>query len=162
MDNKFIEFSDLAKMLFGYNDPCPFDTAAHYGYALLCIAGADGEVSKEEMDWLTKFYAYTMGAPKDLVDAWKSFDYKKAKLETILEKLEGVPVNFARALIYDAIRMSKADKEYAQKERKSVFKAAGILGVDKVIVAQLECLVENEITMRNHVALLLETPGYKI
>ena len=158
MDTRTYEFSPVAKMLFGYTDPCPYETAQSYGHALICIAGADEEVSQEEMDWLTKFYAYTMGVPKDLVAAWESFDFRKGNLEEILKSLGGVPVNFKKSLIYDAIRMSSADG-YVHREKLSVYKAAELLGIDKKTVAMLECLVEVELSLRKQVALMLEVPS---
>ena len=161
MDQDYYEFSDYAKMVFGYPELCPAVTAKNYGYALLCISGADGEVSESELHWLTKYYGFMMGAPKELTDDWTSFDYKKANLSDVLKNLDGVPVNFSRALIFDAIRMASADG-YVRKEKRSVYTAAKILGVDKHIVAGLECLVENELTFKKHMAILLEVPSYKI
>lgn len=155
----FYEFSEYAKVTFGYPDKCPAVTAKNYGYALLCIAGADGTVSESELHWLLKYYGFIMGAPKELLDDWANFDYKNTKIEDILKNLEGVPVNFSRALIYDAIRMASADG-YVRKEKKSVYKAAKLIGVDKHIVASLECLVENELTLKKHTSILLEVPNY--
>lgn len=46
-----------------------------YGYALLTIAGADGEVSAPEMEWLTHDLAEAAHVPKETISSWENFDY---------------------------------------------------------------------------------------
>jgi hypothetical protein len=49
----------------------------NYGYALLAIAGADGEVSEAEINWLLN-HQRLVGAPEEVIEKYKTFDYKNA------------------------------------------------------------------------------------
>ncbi|MFT6136456.1 MAG: hypothetical protein ACJAZM_002961, partial [Cyclobacteriaceae bacterium] len=46
-----------------------------YGYALLAIAGSDGEVSDPELEWLTISLARSLGVSQEVVAAWETFDF---------------------------------------------------------------------------------------
>ena len=52
----------------------------NYGYALLAIAGADGEVSEAEFNWLVN-HQRLAGAPEEVIEKYKTFEYKNADLE---------------------------------------------------------------------------------
>ena len=47
-------------------------------------------------------------------------------------------------MLYQAIKMSRADGVYHDKEKAAVARAAQILGVERSVVASLESLVEIE------------------
>lgn len=118
------------------------------GYALLTIAGADGEVSEPEMNWLVTNLGKTAGIPKEVIDDIKAFDYRNGDLRSIiLEIATDIPLNYGRAIIYDAVRMSRADGSYRPEEQQAVHKAAGILNVNMDIVHALEGLLEMEDSM---------------
>ncbi|NER03416.1 MAG: hypothetical protein F6K17_12760, partial [Okeania sp. SIO3C4] len=72
--------------------------------------------------------------------------YKNAKLEEVLPKIKAdVPSWSApRTLLYHAIKMSRADKNYAKQEEEAVKKAAKLLGVEDDITLSLNILVEME------------------
>ena len=116
-----------------------------YGYALLAIAGADGEVSQPEMDWLTLEMAQNVVVPEDIILAWKTFDAPNADLVELFTTFNITTiVSFNKILIYDAIRMSYADNEFSDRERAGVATAARLLNVDKDAIISLEALVELE------------------
>ena len=123
----------------------PFEAYVNYGYALLAIAGADGEVSEPEMNWLID-HQRMVGAPEEAIAKYKTFDYKNAKLEDLLPKIKGdIPGWSAeRTLLYHAIKMAQADKDYAKEEQEAVKKAAKLLGVEDDITLALNALVEME------------------
>ncbi|MFT4738552.1 MAG: hypothetical protein ACI92W_002675, partial [Paraglaciecola sp.] len=52
--------------------------------------------------------------------------------------------DFNRLLIYDAVRMSCADDDYADEEKEKVMEAASILNLDREAVISIEALVEME------------------
>jgi hypothetical protein len=49
-----------------------------------------------------------------------------------------------RALLYDVIRITKADEDYAQAEQAAVNKAAQLLGIDEEWVDKISALVDAE------------------
>ncbi|NEO29459.1 MAG: hypothetical protein F6K36_03190 [Symploca sp. SIO3C6] len=143
-DEKMVTVSSFAKDEYGIS-AATIEAMINYGYALLAIAGADQEVSEKEMEWLinhqTKF-----GAPQEVVELYKSFDYKNANIKELLSKIKvdvatwSAPPN----LIYHGIHMSSADGVYAEAERETVKQAAKILGVADDVVLTLESLVDME------------------
>ncbi len=116
-----------------------------YGFALLTIAGADGDVSDPEMDWLTEDLGQSLKVSTELIEAWEEFDWENADLSEIFQRLNPNQItNYSRLMLYDAIRMSYADGDFSDKERESVDECARILKVNKEVVMAMEALVEME------------------
>jgi uncharacterized tellurite resistance protein B-like protein len=135
---------DIAPIFYGIS-VVPKKHWESYGYALLIIAGADGTVSQPELEWLTQELAPAVGIPDEIAEAWEVYEYKESSLEHIFEILKpGNTGNFARLLIYDAIRMASADHDYADKERAIVSKTARILQVPQEVILTIEALVDLE------------------
>ncbi|MEM7119037.1 MAG: TerB family tellurite resistance protein [Chloroflexota bacterium] len=138
-----VTFSDMGKAMYGINN-APIEAWYAYGYALITIAGADGNVSKPEMDWLINHFA-AVGAPQMVLDAWQAFDAATGDLDHLLGQLSSdIPLNYARVLLYDAIRMARADDNYAREERDAVAKAARILRIDSATAGTIESVVDME------------------
>lgn len=117
----------------------------NYGFALLVIAGSDGEVSDPELEWLTINLAKTLKVDEATIAAWEEYDFEEKDLEDVFQKIDSMSVaSFNKLLIYDAIRMSYADDDYADEERAKVGEAAAMLGLNKEIVSAIEVLVEQE------------------
>ncbi|NER91648.1 hypothetical protein [Moorena sp. SIO3A2] len=146
-DDKMQTLSSFAKDEYGLSS-ASFQAMVNYGYALLAIAGGDGEVSDPEMQWLIN-HQNQFGAPEDVVGLYQSFDYKNANLQELLPdiKADVETLSAANSLIYHAIKMSSADGVYADAERAKVKEAAKIIGVADDIVLTLESLVEMERTV---------------
>jgi uncharacterized tellurite resistance protein B-like protein len=116
-----------------------------YGLALLTIAGADGDVSDPELDWLTEELGVVLSVPEETIVAWEEFEWANADLAEIFQRLNPNQIaNYSKLILYDAIRMSYADGDYSDKERESVEDCARILRVSKETVLALEALVELE------------------
>ena len=116
-----------------------------YGYALLVIAGSDGEVSDPELEWLTISLAKSLDVDEATVAAWEEYDFEEEELDDVFHKIDSKSVaSFNKLLIYDAIRMSYADDDYADDERARVGEAAALLGLTKNMVLAIEVLVEQE------------------
>jgi len=116
-----------------------------YGFALLTIAGSDGDVSDPELDWLTEELAVTLSVSEDIIVAWEEFEWLNADLAEIFQRLNPNQIaNYSKLILYDAIRMSYADGDYSDKERESVEDCARILRVNKETMLALEALVELE------------------
>ena len=116
-----------------------------YGFALLCIAGSDGEVSDPEMEWLTIDLAQSLRIDEEIVADWEEFEFDEADLEEIFFSFRHASfANFNKLLLYDAIRMCSADGDYAEEEKERVYEAAKILQVSREAVIAIEALVEME------------------
>ncbi|MDF5716651.1 MAG: TerB family tellurite resistance protein [Rhizonema sp. NSF051] len=139
-----VPFSEFLKKNLNISS-APYEAILHYGYALLAIAGADGEVSEAELNWLLN-HQRTVGAPEEIIEQYKTFDYKSADLENLLTKIT-VDVSTwskSRTLLYHAIQMSRADGDYSIEEQKAVKKAAKLLKVEDDIALALSRLVDTE------------------
>lgn len=116
-----------------------------YGYVLLNIAGSDGEVSDEELEWLTVECAEAVGISEDILSDWEEFEYDEDELEELFVNLNTSSfANFNKLLIYDAIRMASADGDYAEDEKEQVYNAAKLMKVPSEAVTAIEALVELE------------------
>ncbi|MUG98158.1 hypothetical protein F7734_39965 [Scytonema sp. UIC 10036] len=136
--------SEFMKKNLGISE-APIEAYLNYGYALLAIAGADGEVSEAELNWLLN-HQRLVGAPEEIIEKYKAFEYKKADLENLLSKIS-VDVSTwskSRSLLYHAIQMARADNNYSIEEQKAVKKAAKLLKVEDDIALALNRLVETE------------------
>ena len=123
----------------------PESSWREYGYALLTIAGSDGEVSEPELEWLTVECAKAVGVKEDIIADWEEYDFEEGELEEIFHAFNTKSfANFNKLLIYDAIRMSSADGDYASDERDQVNHAAQILKVPMETVMAIEALVDLE------------------
>ena len=127
-----------------------------YGFALLTIAGSDGEVSDPELEWLTIDLSRSLGVPQETIVAWEQFDYDDANLKEIFDSFNASSIaDFSRLLIYDAVRMSCADDDYADEEKEKVMEAAHILGLNREAVISIEALIEMEMATDKMRSLIL-------
>ncbi|BAY22221.1 hypothetical protein NIES2100_19840 [Calothrix sp. NIES-2100] len=136
--------SEYMKKNLGISE-APLEAYLNYGYALLAIAGADGVVSEAEFNWLIS-HQRLVGAPEEVVEKYKKFDYKNADLENLLSKIT-VDVDTwskSRTLLYHAIQMARADNDYSIEEQNAVKKAAKLLKVEDDIALALNRLVDTE------------------
>ena len=160
MNNLFekqVEFPTFFQDTYGLSNAKEIATL-YYGYALLIIAGADGEVSQAEMNWLIN-HQRALNIPEYILEAYRTFDYKNGNLEELLPNINNanVPFNVGRSLVYHAIKMSKADFEFADQEQKAVKKAAQLLGVSDDILLALNGLVDVEESVNRTRKALIET-----
>lgn len=136
--------SDLVKFapVFYGMSLVPKEIWREYGYALMCIAGADGEVSDPELEWLTIDLADFLSVDEEVVADWEEYDFESGDLEEIFSSFRHVSfANFNKLILYDAIRMCSADGDYAEEEKERVADAAKILQVAKEALISIEALV---------------------
>ncbi len=136
--------SEFMKKNLGISS-APLEAYLNYGYALLVIAGADGEVSEAEFNWLLN-HQRIVGAPEEAIEKYKTFEYKNADLEDLLSKITVDVSNWSksRTLLYHAIQMARADDSYSLEEQQAVKKAAKLLKVEDDIALALNKLVDAE------------------
>ncbi|NEO57364.1 MAG: hypothetical protein F6K54_32395 [Okeania sp. SIO3B5] len=138
-----------------------FEVGVNCGCALLAIAGADGQLAEAEFQWYIdeqEMVAVDSEAFQEYIEILRKFDWKNANLEELLSQIKfNFPLNFRNSLLYQAIKMSRADGFYHEKEKAAVAKAAEILGVDSNVVVSLESVAEMEDTADRLRIALFET-----
>ncbi|MEO1430188.1 MAG: TerB family tellurite resistance protein [Cyanobacteria bacterium J06633_8] len=137
--------TSYAKKRYNVTAPVNVDVAKNYVRAIVAIASADGELAQEELDWFVE-EQQMLGAQSDFIEEnIIKFDGKNANIEELLGGIHyDFSLNFRRSMLYQAIKMSRADGVYHNKEKAAVARAAQILGVERSVVASLESLVEIE------------------
>ncbi|MGD1912019.1 MAG: hypothetical protein ACFB2X_14535 [Rivularia sp. (in: cyanobacteria)] len=137
--------TSYAKKRYNVTAPVSVDVAKNYVRAIVAIASADGELAQKELDWFVE-EQQMLGAPSDFIEEnIIKFDGKNANIEELLGGIHyDFSLNFRRCMLYQAIKMSRADGVYHDKEKAAVARAAQILGVERSVVASLESLVEIE------------------
>ena len=89
--------------------------------------------------------AREMGVDEEIVADWEEFDFESADLDDLFSSFNSSALaGFNKLLIYDAIRMSSADGDYALEEKEQVHEAARILKVAPEAVVAIEALVDLE------------------
>ncbi len=121
------------------------DVFVTYACALLTIAGADGEISPSEKNYLMN-KLIGLGANDEVINEVKNFDWENANLEALTSELQdaNLPGNWAGALLYDAIKVARADEDYALDEKKAIQTTAKRLGLDDNITFAINGVVEME------------------
>ena len=137
--------TSYAKKKYNITAPVSVDVAKNYVRAIVAIASADGELAQTELDWFVE-EQQMLGAPSDFIEEnIIKFDHKNADIEELLSGIHyDFPLNFRRSMLYQAIKMSRADGVYHDKEKAAVARAAQILGIERSVVVSLESLAEIE------------------
>ncbi|MGK7901115.1 MAG: TerB family tellurite resistance protein [Hormoscilla sp.] len=134
-----------------------FDMGVKYSEALLAIAGADGELADAELQWYIDEVTL-MGGPPEYMEAIRNIDWKNVNLEKVLSEVKfNYPLNVRRTLLYHAIKMSRADGTYHEKEKAAVGRAAEILGVSQSVVKSLESVAEMEDSTEQLLSVILSS-----
>jgi len=155
-----ITLSQAARSRYATDD-VPDAALEAYGYILLAVSAADGEISPRELRWFLD-WADGIGASAELRSKWDAFDPISMDLEKFIagtrERRKGEwkslikaesSINYARTLVYDSIRMARADDEYHRNERDAVHRAAVFLHVDKATLMAIEAVVDLEEGLRD-------------
>jgi hypothetical protein len=121
-----------------FPEDVPDEAALQIGKAILCVAGADQEITSKE--WATYFGLARTYASTEAVNMIRGFDYKRQKLEQVITP-ELKPM--AKLLVYESIRIARADG-FADRERQAAVKVCKLLGVDPGIVPAIEGLLKVE------------------
>ncbi|NET46021.1 TerB family tellurite resistance protein [Okeania sp. SIO2B3] len=142
---KSLQLTKYSQQRYNNAQSIDFDVAVKYGGALMAIAGADGELAEAEFQWYIDEQELLMVDSQEYIEALRQFDWKNANIEELLNGISyNFPLNFRRVMLYQAIKMSRADGSYHEKEKAAVAKAAEILGIERSIVVSLESLAEME------------------
>ncbi len=145
MASNKLQPTQYAKHRYNITQPVDFDVAVNYSTALMAIAAADGELAEGEFQWYVDEQELLLVDSQDYIEALRKIDWKNANLEELLSGISyDFPLNFRRSMLYQAIKMSRGDGNYHEKEKAAVAKAAEILGLEHSVVVSLEALAEIE------------------
>jgi len=143
--SKQIQPTKYAKRKYNLTSPGDFEVGVKYGGALMAIAGAEGELAEAELQWFIDEQQLLMVDSEEYIQRLREFDWKNANIEELLSGIKyDFPLNFRRVILYQAIKMGRADGNYHEKEKAAVAKAAEILGIEKSVLVSLESLAEME------------------
>ena len=147
-----------ARRMYGFTKPVDFEVAMNYGLALMVIAGSDGELADGEMQWYLDEQALMLADSGEYIDALREVDWTSVELPELLRHLnDDFPLNVRRSLLYQAIKMCRADGEYHERERATIQAAAKVLSIEPNVLASLEALAELEDSCDRLRLSLLET-----
>lgn len=142
---KTLQPSQYAKRRYNLTKPIDFEVAVKYGGALMAIAGGDGELAEAELQWYIDEQETLLAEPQEYIEELRKFDWKNANIEELLSGIRyDFPLNFNRSILYQAIKMCRADGNYHDKEKATVARAAEILKIEHHVVVSLESLAELE------------------
>lgn len=137
--------SQYARNRYNATQPVDLDVALKYSTALMAIAGADGELADAELQWYLDEQEILLDEPQEYLEALQTVDWQSASVEELLSGISyDFPLNFRRTMLYQAIKMCRADGQYHDAEKAAVAKAADILGIERSVVVSLESLAEME------------------
>ena len=123
---------------------------------LKVLLAADGVIHPAELNmYLETCRRY--GAADGMLQELQAFDPKGVTFEECFAGIDTMLIP-TRALLYDVIRISKADQDYPESERAAVAQAAHLLGVDDDWVDKITALVDAENALAD-LRLRLLTPG---
>lgn len=124
----------------------PADRFLSIARALKVVLAADGTVHGAEVNaYLEACRRY--GAPDAMLEELRAFDPADTTLESCFQGMDPDSIP-ARALLYEAVRIAKADGTFADAERRAVERAAELLGLDEEWLANITALVDAEDALR--------------
>lgn len=121
---------------YGILQPLPDEVRLSIGKAILVAAGADGDLSKREMDYFLGLQK-GLGATDAMLEQWQKFDYRGQRMDALLDK---ATQPYARIVLYDAIRVARSDGVQTL-ERDALVRMAKVLRIDPAHVPAIEALL---------------------
>ena len=110
--------------------------------ALKVLLAADGAIHPAELNaYLETCKRY--GASPDMVRELQSFNPQDVTFDECFAGIDPMLIP-AKSLLYDVIRIAKADDDYARGERTAVTIAATLLGVESTWIEKITALVDAE------------------
>jgi uncharacterized tellurite resistance protein B-like protein len=139
-----IKLSPIAPSYYGVAE-VPEESILNYGKALLVISGGDGEVSPQEQEWFDTYFCELLKLPEQVTNEFRTFDPLNANLEDLLSDIIfETQLSTSLLLVYDCIRMAKADNDFAKEEAALVRRVAEILSIPPYKVKAIEHFVDAE------------------
>lgn len=109
---------------------------------LKVLLGADGAIHPAELNaYLETCKRY--GASDEQLRELQGFDTHESSLDECFAGIDPIMIP-TRALLYDVIKIAKADGDYARGERAAVTVAAKLLGIDEDWIERITALIDAE------------------
>jgi uncharacterized tellurite resistance protein B-like protein len=127
--------------------------------ALKVVLASDGAIHPAEMnEYLEVCRRY--GATEAMLEELENFEPAGCTVEECFADIDpdSIPV---RALLYDAIRIAKADGSFDKKEKETVRRAAEVLEIDDDTLANITALADAEAAVRALRVSMLLPPGLR-
>jgi uncharacterized tellurite resistance protein B-like protein len=139
-----IKVSQYGKQKYNASGSVDMAVARSYLTVLLATVGADGEISPAEMGWLIHEQR-AIGAPEELLEEIQTLDWRSANVDELIGRLKyGFSVNARRTMLYQALKMARADGRLHQAERAAIDRLARTLEIDTSVSDSIYALVEME------------------
>jgi uncharacterized tellurite resistance protein B-like protein len=123
---------------------------------LKVVLAADGQIHPAELNaYLDSCRRY--GASDAMLRELQAFDTASVTVEQCFAGIDPDSIP-ARALLYDVVRIAKADADYARGERAAVRRAADLLDIDDEWLEKITALVDAEDALRELRLTLLAPP----
>lgn len=137
----------------------PSDLFVSIARALKCVLAADGEIHGAELNAYLET-CRRLGAPDAMLEELRAFNPTGTEVEQCFAGMDpdSIPT---RTLLYEAIRIAKADGSYAQAEKETVKKAAEALSIDADTLSNITALVDAEEALRSLRVAMLLPPGLR-
>jgi uncharacterized membrane protein YebE (DUF533 family) len=127
---------------FGLTRPPPQMEHRPLTIALISVAASDRNISTTERNWIIGLFAIR-GYPEQAVKAVMSTNSSElGKIRQLVLDNDDLRKN-ARLIVYDAIRVA-SQEGYSNTEQRAVRELAAALGVEDVVVEQIEAMVRDE------------------
>jgi uncharacterized tellurite resistance protein B-like protein len=127
---------------------------------LKVVLGADGRIHPAELNaYLETCRRY--GASDAMLRELQAFDPGDMTVEQCFAGIDPDSIP-ARALLYDVVRIAKADADYARDERAAVRHAADLLGIEDEWLEKITALVDAEDALRELRLTLLAPPRQQV
>lgn len=113
------------------------------GKIILIIAGADGEISENEMKYFLGFVR-GLNANPEMLSEWKAFDWKNGSLNDYSEKIKDFGAPRCRWIVYHAVKTASADMAFTKEERNAILGIGRELGIDAMTMTAIESFAQLE------------------
>lgn len=154
-----LQFSVAFRDTYGVSGmPGPLFVAVARG--LKVVLAADGRIHPAELNaYLATCRKY--GASDEMLRELQAFDPTGVTIDECFAGIDADTIP-ARALLYDVIRIAKADADYARGESAAVRRAAELLGIDDEWLEKIDALVDAEDALRQLRLTLLAPPRREV
>ncbi len=113
------------------------DDLLNIGKILLIVAGADGELSRDEFEYFVGF-CKGMGATRSVIKEWKDFDWRNGDIDACIAGLSHFDSPRRYRILYAAIKVAWSDNVYAAEERDASKTAGRKLSVTRPMIVAIE------------------------
>eukprot|EP01126_Amoeba_proteus_P023473 TRINITY_DN2358_c0_g2_i12.p1 TRINITY_DN2358_c0_g2~~TRINITY_DN2358_c0_g2_i12.p1 ORF type:complete len:178 (-),score=20.89 TRINITY_DN2358_c0_g2_i12:260-793(-) len=121
-----------------------------YVRALMNLAGADGVLADDERAWILGSNA-AKGVSEKILDYIRTYQPSPRDLELVITQKQVFTQNASRPLLFEAFLAASADNELHELEKEAIYRIGRAMGLDDVVLKQIEDLAVHERVHRQRV-----------